>query len=204
MARAAAFAPVDTIDVEAFLALGAVLGVVGWGTTQTLTWWPSLAVSPAAVVVGVWLALAVGTAALCLSQCAPGILRTRPVLVWGITGAVAMTVTVGGLLGYVASTVAYWQVWAGACTVGYLVTGLLFVHATDDDLLYAVAGVAAFVLLVVGTVAFDALAPVRYLLLGMVHATPLVLGAYGPRRGWSRAAVLLVAFVAVLGVAVAL
>jgi hypothetical protein len=193
------------VDFEAFLGLGALVGGIGWGATQLLTWWPGLVpVSATLAAVAVWVVLAAGMTALCLGRCVPGILRSRPVLVWTTTGTAAMALTLGGLFGYVSPELAYWYAWGVACTVGYLATGLLFVRATDDDRLYATAGELAPVLVLVGALAFDALAPVRYLPLAVVHVVPLVLGAYGPRRGWTRPALLLAVFVAVLGVGLAL
>jgi hypothetical protein len=194
------------IGFERVLLLGAAVGLLGWSATQALTWWPGLTLGVPVVVtiVALWLLLTAGLSAVCLFRCTPDILRSRPVLVWTTVASLAMVTTLGGLAGVVPSPVAFWYVWVGACAVGYLSTGVLFVGATDDDQLYLTAGLLSLALLGIGGLSFTQLESGLYLPLAVVHVVPLVLAAHGPRRGRVRPALLAVVFTLALAVGLAL
>ena len=165
------------VDESGFLLAGSTAGLVGWGGTQLLAW-----VAPpysALAATALWTVLVAGFASLTVLHGPDAVRFSDPMFVWGTVNPAAMALTVGGVAGLVPARLAFWTAWVGAAAVGYLGTGGLLVRAgaPERGRGYLAVGVVALAVLVLGTVTFEAVAPVAFLLLAALHAVPLVLDA---------------------------
>jgi hypothetical protein len=185
------------VSGRSFLALGAVIGALGWGVTALLTAWPSLlallapGIEPVFLVALVWMPLVLVMVGVGVFATPDRVRFARPFLVWGPANGAATVVTVAALVGWLPPPT-YWLAWALAGAAGYCWTAAAVGRAGGDARLWLSATVAE-----VGVVAAGATVggPWPFLLLGVAHALPLALDASGlaRRRG---AAVLPVAAVA--------
>ena len=165
-----------------FLFAGAAAGTMGWGGTQLLTWidpplGPALATA--------WWAVLIAAFGLLTVLHAPASVRfSDPMFVWGSVNGTAMVVTVGGVVSAVPPRVAFWHAWVLAAGLGYLGTGTLLVRAgaRERGLGYLAGSLVACGVVVVAARSFAAVEPVPFLLLGVLHAVPLLVDAAG---GWS-------------------
>jgi hypothetical protein len=177
--------PTGRVGPEQFLRLGAGVGVVGWTGTQTLAW-----VDPpgsGAVAIALWVALVGVMTGVGLRHCTDALRFSTPLLVWGTVNAAAMTLTVVATLGDTPNWLAVpvWQVWVLAAAVGYGGTAVSMHRAGREWELYAVAGVLETVLLAVGVLAPGAVAAAPYLLVGLLHAMPLLVDAERSRLDYA-------------------
>ena len=182
-----------------FLLSGAAAGALGWGGTQAIAWADPDAGTVLAPVL--WVVVAGGFVGLTVLH-APESLRFSDVLfVWGTVNGLAMALTVGGLLGLVPATLAFWHAWVAATAVGYCWTGGVLEGAGQPvrGRGYLGAGVVGLGLLAVGVVAFERVEPTGYLALGALHALPLVLDVRTVLPARSRATVVALAVAAALG-----
>jgi len=165
------------LDESGFLLAGATAGLVGWGGTQLLAWLdpPGSALLAATL----WAVLVAGFVSLTVLHGPDAVRFSDAMLGWGTVNPAAMALTIGGLAGLVSPRPAFWTVWTGAAALGYCWTGGLLVRAGAGrrGRGYLVAGGAALAVLALGTVAFEVVAPVAFLLLAALHAVPLVLDA---------------------------
>jgi hypothetical protein len=163
------------------LGLGAGLLFVGWGGTALFARVPGLAViDPRAATVALWLALFGLIAAVALVACPEEVTFSRPILVWVGLNGLGFLLTGTALVGLVPgwlSPYAYWHVWVAGAVVGFLATGTLLRRAGSPAGRYYVAAVVELWILTVGLVAFETLVPGLYLVLAVVHPTPLALDA---------------------------
>jgi hypothetical protein len=180
------------VSGRSFLALGAVVGALGWGVTALLTARPSLAgllgpdVDPAFLVALVWVPLVLVMVGVGVFATPDGVRFARPFLVWGPANGAASVATVGALLGWLPGTT-YWLAWTLAGAAGYLATGIAVRTAGGDGRLWlAAAGAEAGVLVAGVTVG----GPWPFAVLGVLHATPLTLSATGLDRRHGTAAAL--------------
>lgn len=158
-----------------FLLVGAAAGTLGWGGTQVLAW--TSPPSSAALATALWAVLVAGFAGVTVLHGPDAVRFSDPLFVWGTVNGTAMALTVGGLVGVVPETVAFWGAWAAASAVGYCWTGGLLEGAGDAERGrgYLLSGVVALVVLAVGALAFSLVEPVAFLALGVLHVVPLVL-----------------------------
>ncbi|MBX0286208.1 hypothetical protein [Haloarcula salinisoli] len=165
------------IGESRFLLAGATAGLVGWGGTQMLLWLDPPA--SALLATALWAVLVGGFVSLTVLHGPDAVRFSDPMFGWGVVNGTAMALTVGGLVDVVPARLAFWTAWVGAATLGYLWTGGLLVRAGAGrrGWGYLAAGAVALAVLALGTVAFDAVAPVAFLLLATLHAIPLVLDA---------------------------
>ncbi|MFC6756170.1 MULTISPECIES: hypothetical protein [Haloarcula] len=165
------------LDESTFLFAGATAGLLGWGGTQLLSW---VAVPDSALLAtALWAVLVGGFVGLTVLHGPDAVRFSDAMLGWGLVNGTAMALTVGGLVGVVPARLAFWTAWVGAAALGYLWTGGLLVRAGAGrrGQGYLAAGAVALSVLGLGTVAFDAVVPVAFLLLAALHAVPLVLDA---------------------------
>ena len=165
------------VSESGFLLAGAAAGAVGWGGTQLLTWLdpPNAAIAATAL----WTLLMLGFSTLTVRFAPEAVRFSDPMLVWGTVNTAAMALTVGALAGMVPPRVGFWLGWTAASAVGYLGTGGLLVRAgaAARGRGYLATGAVTLAVLGVGVVAFEAIAPVAFLLLGVIHTVPLATDA---------------------------
>lgn len=178
----------DRIGRPSLLQLGAALLVVGWAGTGTLTEFVDTGpLGPIEAVIALWVGLFGLIAAVAVTWCPRRVVLSKPILVWvglntvgfAVTGAATAGILPGGLVQY-----AYWHVWVATAVVGFAATGELLRRNGVDGRVYYTAAAAELGLLVVGLLAFELLRPYQYLLLAVVHASPLLLD--GLDRGLGR------------------
>lgn len=186
------------VSGRSFLALGAVVGALGWGVTTLLTARPSLAgllgpgVDPALLVTLAWGPLVLVMVGVGVFATPDGVRFARPFLVWGPANGAASVATVAALLGWLPAAT-YWLAWALAGVAGYLATGIAVRNAGGDGRLWlAAAGSEAGVLVAGVTVG----GPWPFALLGLLHVAPLTLSATGLDRRHGTAAAMVPVLVA--------
>lgn len=187
------------VSGRAFLALGAVVGGLGWGVTALLTARPGLAgaADPALLAALAWaplVGLMVGVGVFAT----PDTVRfARPFLVWGPANGAASVATVAALLGWLPPST-YWLAWALAGATGYLATGVAVRRAGGDGRLWLAAAACESGVLLAGLTVGGSW---PFALLGALHAVPLALSATGlARRLGARAALVpVLATAALLG-----
>lgn len=168
--------PVPTLGAvsgRGFLAVGAAVGVLGWGSTALLTVRPGIAapLAPALAATTVWAPLVVLMVAVGLFGTPDTVRFARPFLVWGPANGLASLATVAALLGRLPEAT-YWLAWALAGAAGYLGTGLAVRRAGDDGRLWFAAACCEAGALVAGVTVGG---PWPFILLGAVHVLPLTL-----------------------------
>jgi len=175
--RRAMPATTGRLDESDFLLAGAAVGLLGWVGTQVLSW---LTVPNSALAATVlWAALVGGFSGLTVLHGPDAVRFSDAMLGWGTVNSTAIALTVGGVAGLVPARLAFWSAWVGAAALGYLWTGGLLVRtgAAGRGCEYLAASAVAFAVLAIGTVAFDVVAPLAFLLLAALHAVPLVIDA---------------------------
>lgn len=190
------------LDESGFLLAGATAGLLGWGGTQALAW---LAVPGSALLAtALWTVLVAGFMGLTVLHAPEAVRFSDAMFVWGAVNPAAIGLTVGGLVGLVPARLAFWTAWAAASTLGYCWTGWLMVRAGAGrrGWGYVTTGGVSLVVLTVGTVAFDLVAPVAFLLLAAIHAVPLVLDAKTDLSPVARGAILALVAGVIVGLAV--
>ena len=158
-----------------FLLAGAAAGAVGWGGTQVLTW---LAPPNAAVAAtSLWGVLMLGFSTATVRHGHRAVRFSDPMLLWGVVNGAAMALTVASVVGAVPGRLGFWYAWAAASAVGYLGTGMLLSRAGAGarGQGYLTSGVVTLAVLGLGIVAFEAVAPVAFLLLAAGHTVTLVM-----------------------------
>lgn len=182
------------LDGGAFLSLGAVVGLVGWTVTAALA---GADRGPARwVALGVWTVLVAVMVGAGLFLTPDAVRFSTPLAGWGLVNGAASTVTAWAVLtGAPAPAVA--RTWLAAHALGYGWTAGTLRRAGQGDRAggYGYAALLAGGLLVFDVAGLDALAPVRYPLLAVVHALPLALDARGHLDGLAGRAVLCLAVV---------
>jgi hypothetical protein len=174
----------DGLGIDGLLALGGVVGLLGWGLTQFLAGRPGLAldavgVEGTVVVVGFWAAATVAIVGVGLLAGARTV-RYSPLLwLWValVGGALALDAAV--VFGLVTSPelarALLWTPWAVVLAIGYLVTGVVATHRTRAA--YLVGSLAAGLVLL-AAVLFPATVPDwAFVATGVVHAVPLLVDA---------------------------
>ncbi|GCF14863.1 hypothetical protein Harman_27980 [Haloarcula mannanilytica] len=188
-----------------FLLSGAAAGLVGWVGTQIIAW--SNHTSGALLATALWVVLVGGFVGLTVFHAPESVRFSDAMLAWGTINTAAMVLTVGGLLGVVPESLAYWHAWVAALAVGYCWTGGVLEGAGQParGRGYLGAGVLGLCLLAVGAVSFSLVAPTGYLALAALHAGPMLLDVRTGLPAVYRTAVvgIAVAFVLVIGVIVA-
>lgn len=199
--------PASTCRVgrRGFLGLGAALLFVGWGVTELVVARPGvLPGSPAVTAVALWFAMFLGIGVVGLTQCPDYVRFSGPLVVWGALNAAAFVYAGAAALGYLPpglTVYAYWHVWVLAAVVGFAATGALLERSGSSGQHYFTAAGLEISLLFIGLGAFSEIVPGLYLLLALVHPTPLALDAYPGDLGPGPAAVIQLALYAVgLGV----
>ncbi len=175
--RAVAPATSDRLDESRFLLVGAAAGLLGWGGTQVLAW---LAPPDSALLAtALWAVLVGGFVSLTVLHAPDTVRFSDAMFVWGTVNPAAMAVALGGLVGVVPARLAFWTAWVGAAAVGYLGTGVLLARtgAGGRGRGYLASAAVALAVLGLGTVAFESVASVAFLLLATLHAVPLVVDA---------------------------
>ena len=197
-------ATTDRVDESGFLLVGAAAGLLGWGGTQVLAWLDPPA--SALMATALWVALIGGFSGLTVLHGPDAVRFSDAMLGWGVANGTAMALTVGGLAGLVPARIAFWTAWVGAAALGYLWTGGLLVRSGESGRGrgYLASGAVGLSLLALGTLAFDAVAPVAFLLLAALHAVPLVLDAKTTLSAVTRAACLILAVFGLVGAGAAL
>ena len=191
------------LDESGFLLAGATAGLVGWGGTQLLAW---LGVPHSALLAtALWAALVAGFASLTVLHGPDAVRFSDVMLGWGTINPAAIALTVGGLAGLVPPRLAFWTVWVGAAAFGYCLTAGLLIRAGADrrGRGYLAAGGTALAVLALGTVAFEVVAPVAFLLLAALHAVPLVFDARTQLSAAARGATLALVLCALVAVGLA-
>ena len=165
------------LDESGFLLVGAAAGLLGWGGTQLLAWFNPP--GSALLATALWTVLVAVFSGLTVLHAPETVRFSDAMVVWGTVNPAAMAVTVGGLVGLVPARLAFWTAWVGAAALGYLGTGGLLIRAGAGrrGRGYVASGGVALAVLAIGTVAFETIAPVAFLLLVTLHAVPLVLDA---------------------------
>lgn len=174
----------DGLGIDSLLAVGGVLGLLGWGLTQFLATRPGLALDAVGVegtvlVVGFWAAATVAMVGLGLLAGARTV-RYSPLLwLWValVGGALALDAAV--VFGLVSSPelarTLLWTPWPVVLALGYLVTGVVATHRTRAA--YLVGSLAAGLVLL-AAVLFPATVPEwAFVATGVVHAGPLLVDA---------------------------
>ncbi|WP_276258294.1 hypothetical protein [Haloglomus litoreum] len=175
--------PLPTLGVvsgRAFLALGAVVGALGWGVTSLLTARPGLAgaTDPALLAALVWAPLVVLMVGGGVFATPDAVRFARPFLVWGPVNAAASMATLGALLGWLPAAT-YWVAWALAGAAGFLATGAAVRRTGDDGALWLATAACEAGVVVAGLVLGG---PWPFAVLGVLHAVPLALWASGLAR----------------------
>jgi hypothetical protein len=164
------------------LQVGAALLLVGWAGTAVLQRNPTVTpLRPITAAVGLWLGIFALIAGVALLLTPRSVWYNRVVLVWvglntaafGYTGAV-----MAGLLPSNFALYAYWHIWVAAAVVGFTVTGVALEDQGIEGQVYFTAAGLELSLLFLGLGAFGTLIPGLYLLLALVHPTPLLLDAF--------------------------
>lgn len=207
-----------------FLALGAVVGVLGWTGTAAIEWF---AVPYAGfVALALWTPL-VAVMVIAAIQHVPDTMRfSKPMIAWGVCNVTATVVTVvavtfgvpsavgvsvgggggGGsdTLPFGFATVALgpaggvvWSLWAFDLAVGYVATALFLRDDRQPARAagYSYAAFLGFGLLVYHGTGLEALRSVRYLTLAALHGLPLGLDSRTSLSGVARTAVLYIVVV---------
>lgn len=158
-----------------FLRVGATAGALGWGGTQLLAWLDPP--SSALLATGLWLVLVAIFSAGTVFHGPESIRFSNVMFVWGAVNGTALALTVFGLAGLVPERVAFWHAWIAAAAIGYCWTGGLLEGAelVTRGRSYLLTGLVALVVFVAGAFAFGAFESVAFLLLGAIHAVPLLL-----------------------------
>ncbi|MDS0281045.1 hypothetical protein [Haloarcula onubensis] len=188
------------LEESGFLLVGATAGLLGWGGTQALSW--TDVPNSAMLATVLWGVLVAGFTGLTVLHAPDAVRFSDAMLGWGAVNGTAMALTLGGLAGLVPARPAFWTAWVGAAALGYCLTGGLLVRAgaRGRGRGYLAAGGVALAVLALGTVAFDAVAPVAFLLLAALHAVPLVLDAKTDLSAVARGVVLVTVVGTVLAV----
>lgn len=187
------------LDESGVLLAGATVGLLGWVSTQLLAWLspPNAALTATAL----WVLLVAGFSGLTALH-GPANLRFSDVMfLWGAVNTTAMALTVAALVGAVPERLGFWTAWVAAATLGYAGTGTLLMRAamTDRGREYLAAAVVALGVLTLGTVTFDTVEPVAFVVLAAHHAVPLVLDARTTLSPLGRATLLAATVAALLG-----
>ena len=191
------------LDESGFLLAGATAGLLGWCGTQILAWVDVPASALAATVL--WAVLVGGFAGLTVLHGPDAVRFSDVMFVWGTVNPAAMALTVAGVAGLVPARLAFWTAWVAAAAVGYIWTGGLLVRAGAGrrGWGYVTTGGVALAVLTAGTVAFDLVAPVAFLLLAALHAVPLVLDAKTELSAVARGVTLALVVGVIVGVGLA-
>ncbi|MFB9809759.1 hypothetical protein [Haloarcula sebkhae] len=186
------------LTASEFLLSGAAAGLFGWGGTQAITW--SDRAVGALLATALWVVLIGGFIGLTVLHAPDSVRFSDAMLAWGTVNTTAMALTVGGLLGAVPESLAFWHAWVGATAIGYCWTGGVLEGGGQPvrGRGYLGAGVVGLGLLTVGAVAFPLVSPVGYLALAALHALPMVLDVRTALPAVHRTGVVGVAVAAVL------
>jgi hypothetical protein len=173
----------DGVGLDALLAVGALLAVVGWGGTQYLASAPGLALSvlgvdATVVVVAYWAVATVGLVALALAA-GQRVVRYSPLLwAWGVLVASALAVNAAVVLGAFAPGVGrtlLWTPWPVVVGLGFALTGVVAAHRGRGAYL---AGALAAGLVVLAAALFPStVTDWAFAATGIVHAVPLLVDA---------------------------
>jgi hypothetical protein len=174
----------DGLGIDTLLALGGVLGLLGWALTQFIAGRPGFAldavgVEGTVVVVGFWAVATVALVGLGLLAGARTV-RYSPLLwLWVALVATALALDAAVVYGLVSSPelarTLLWTPWPVVLAVGYLVTGVVATHRTRAA--YLVGSLAAGLVLL-AAVLFPATVPDwAFAATGVVHAVPLLVDA---------------------------
>jgi len=191
------------LDESGFLLAGATAGLFGWGGTQVLAW---VAVPDSALLAtALWTVLVAAFSGLTVLHGPDAVRFSDAMFGWGTVNGTAMALTVGGVAGLVPARVAFWFAWVAAAALGYCWTGGLLVRAgaVGRGWGYLAGSCVALAVLGLGTVAFEVVAPVAFLLLAAVHAVPLVLDARTDLSAVARGGGLALVVCALVGVGLA-
>lgn len=170
------------IGRRGLLQLGSALLLVGWIGTGMLTEFVGTGpFGPIGTVIALWVGLFGLIGAVAVTRCPRHVVFSKPILVWvglntfgfAVTWAAWSGLLPGGLVQY-----AYWHVWVATAVIGFAVTGELLRRNGIDGRVYYTAAAAELGLLIVGLLAFELLRPHQYLLLAVVHASPLLLDSF--------------------------
>ena len=173
----------EGMEIDAFLALGAVLALAGWGLTQTLALRPGLAlelvgVESTVAVVAFWATASVVMAAVGLLAGARTV-RYSPLLwLWGGLVGVALLLDALVLFGAVSPNVGrvlLWTPWPVVLGLGYLVTGVVAGHR--NRVAYLVGSLTAGLVLFAALLFPKTVATWAFAATGVVHAAPLLVDA---------------------------
>ncbi|NLV13894.1 hypothetical protein [Haloarcula argentinensis] len=186
------------LTASEFLLSGAAAGLFGWGGTQAIAW--SDRAVGALLATALWVVLIGCFIGLTVLHAPDSVRFSDAMLAWGTVNTTAMALTVGGLLGIVPESLAFWHAWVGATAIGYCWTGGVLEGGGQPvrGRGYLGAGVVGLGLLTVGAVAFPLVSPVGYLALAALHALPMVLDVRTALPAVHRTAVVGVAVAAVL------
>ncbi|MFC7226089.1 hypothetical protein N0B31_01635 [Salinirubellus salinus] len=157
------------VDLDRFLALGALVGAVGWGATALLTARPDLVADPVLVSVALWGVLVAVMVGVGVFATPDEVRFSRPMLVWGPANALASLVTLAVLFGPLPA----WTLpdaWALAGLVGYYASA----RATEGNDRNVYLTAAFFEVTTFGT----GTSPAVFVALGVCHVVPLVLVAF--------------------------
>jgi hypothetical protein len=157
------------VDLDRFLALGAVVGAVGWTATALLAARPSLVADPTLVAVALWTVLVAVMVGVGVFATPDAVRFSRPMLVWGPANALATGVTLGVLFGPLPA----WTLtdaWALAGVVGYYASA----RATEGNDRNVYLTAVFFEVTTFGT----GTSPAVFVALGVCHVVPLVLVAF--------------------------
>ena len=164
------------VDRDGFLAVGALVGALGWSTTVAVSLFPWLASRPTVAVLVVWAVLVALMAAVGAFATPDAVRFSRPLVAFGVANGLAALATTLAFLDYLPDAT-YAVAWGLAGAVGYGVAARTV--PGPDARVYGVAAVLD--LLAVGAVAvlpgWLALA-----LVGVCHVAPLA--AVASRTTW--------------------
>jgi hypothetical protein len=174
----------DGLGTNAFLAIGAVAGAIGWAGTALVDRRPTIALETLGLdaleaVVGLWILLTLGMVVLGLTVASRAVRLSPPLWLWSVLVAGAIAVDVAAVEGMIAREhlqYALWHPWLGVFAIGYGVTAAV---ATDRNRpAYALASVAAAFALVLAFVFTARIEHYAFTLLGALHVGPLLADAY--------------------------
>jgi hypothetical protein len=166
----------DRVGLHGFLALGALVGAVGWAVTALLAARPDVVATPVLTSVVLWTGLVALMAGVGILLTPDSLRFSRPMLTWGSVNGLATVATVGSLLDVLPDGTPL-VAWSLAGLIGYTATASW--TTGPDRRIYAVAAALELGTLLVVT----SLTPAAgYALLGVCHALPLALVATTEHR----------------------
>lgn len=174
----------DGLGTNAFLAIGAGLGAVGWFGTALIDRRPGIALDTLGMdalqaVVGLWALLTLAMVAIGLVFGSRAVRLSPPLWLWSILVGGALAIDVAAVRGaFEPETLQYvlWHPWLAVFAIGYGVTAA--VASGRNRRAYALGSAVAAIAFVVALTFTARIEPYAFSLLGALHVGPLLADAY--------------------------